>query len=94
MLSLRRSVGLDFAKIESFLNEGIDILGKVPQTIDEIGDATQKHAALAAKLPAVIIFNDPLLDLIILVFPDDTGLKNRSQAKLILIFSFHSITFN
>lgn len=53
LISLRRSILNDFNAVETFLNEGIETLGSVPQTIDEIGDATQKHVTLAAEVPQV-----------------------------------------
>ena len=53
LMSLRRSILNDFNAVETFLNEGIETLGSVPQTIDEIGDATQKHVDLAAEVPQV-----------------------------------------
>ena len=54
VLSLRRSIVNDYNKIDTFLSEGIDSLGKVPQTIDEISEAAQKHSSFAEQLPEVI----------------------------------------
>ena len=56
IISLRRSILNDYNRTETYLNEGIQSLGKVPQSIDEIGEATQKHSALAADLPQVFCF--------------------------------------
>ena len=56
VVSLRRSIVNDFNKMEGFLNDGVEALGKVPQTIDEIGEATQKHSGFAEQFPMVFLF--------------------------------------
>ena len=70
LISLRRSILNDFNAVETFLNEGIETLGSVPQTIDEIGDATQKHVNLAAEVPQVYRSRH---------FTDLHSLQHRSQ---------------
>ena len=52
---MRRSIVNDFGRIEVFLGDGIDALGKVPQTIDEISEAAQKHASFAEQFPEVCL---------------------------------------
>ena len=51
--SLRRSITESVTEIEKFLKEGMETLGTMPQTVEEIGNANAKHAELEAKKPEV-----------------------------------------
>ncbi len=47
VISLRRSIMNDFAKVDTYLTKGMETLGSVPQTIDEISHANQQYSLLS-----------------------------------------------
>ncbi|XP_071483964.1 LOW QUALITY PROTEIN: cytoplasmic dynein 2 heavy chain 1-like [Diadema antillarum] len=51
--SLRRSITESVTEIERFLKEGMEALGTMPQTVEEIGNANAKHAELESKKPEI-----------------------------------------
>ncbi len=48
VITLRRSIVNDFAKVDSYLTKGMETLGSVPQTIEEITEASKQYALLSA----------------------------------------------
>ena len=55
---LKRAIAEDIKSIDSFLTNGIEVLGTRPQTHEEIGEAYQKHAELTRNRTSVT----PLLE--------------------------------
>ena len=52
--TLQRSVVADIEKIESFAAEATANLRKQPQSVEEIGEANQKHRAYAERSPEMM----------------------------------------
>jgi dynein heavy chain 2, cytosolic len=62
---LREAIYEETKSIETFLNNGIDVLGTRPQTHEEVGEAFKKHADLSKNRKSM----EPLLE--------KANLKNR-----------------
>ena len=49
LTSLRKSISADVTTIDTFVSEAIDTLSTRPQTVEEIGEASGKHAEFSKK---------------------------------------------
>lgn len=65
VMRLREAIYDETKSIETFLNNGIDVLSSRPQTHEEIGEAYKKHAELSKNRKSI----EPLLE--------NANLKNR-----------------
>ena len=52
--TLQKSVVADIEKIESFATEATATLRKQPQSVEEIGEANQRHRAYAQRSPEMM----------------------------------------
>ena len=55
LASLRKAITADVTTIDSFVSEAIETLSTRPQTVEEIGEASVKHAEFAKRKKEVFV---------------------------------------